>query len=388
MAQKGIFENKLFSDIKSSDDFSASRATKGKHRIPHKFKHGSSSKSKGGFFDESILTSTDHIEVIKLGTSHSYVGVRDDKFRSMSIDFISRSMSSTAAFNQASASFARQIGNAMPSGSKVVIAGLDEDLGPITASYSFSVVSDIANSNGFKDITINNTSDFNTAATFSFSPGGINNEIYQTSSIDSWGHRFFHSGSAGTSSFALSGSEAGNIRGIGKLQFINGENSTDGTYVRYLIKGKIFGDGEQDGGESKATDFDTTSSVVFLPTREILIHSSSVIIRSGSFKYNSSSKIAASSSGIATTLYYQSGSNGPSGSFTGSNANTGSHIFLNATLTTPASSGFYAIPGNESNVLHAFRGGTTSDVTGSAVETTTLRIEHQVPTFSSKSILS
>ena len=141
--------------------------------------------------------------------------------------------------------------------------------------------------------------------------------------------------------------------------------------------------GEQDGGESKATDFDNTSSAVFLPTREIIMHKNSVVIRSGSFKYNSSSKTAASSSGTLTTLYYQSGSNGPSGSFTGSNANTGSHIFLNASLTTPASSGFYAIPGNESNVLHAFRGSTTADVTGSDVKN---GIEHQVPRFVSRSI--
>ena len=385
MAQKGIFENRIFSDIKSSDDFSASRAFKGKHRIPFKFKHGSSSKAKGGFFDETILTTTDHIEVIKLGTSHSYVGVRDDKFRSMSLNFISRSMKSTNSFNQASASFARLLGNAVPSGSFITIVGSDEDTGPITASYNLSVVSDIANSNGFKDITINNTSDFNTAATWSFAPGGDLGEIHQSSSIDSWSHRFFHSGSAGTSSFALSGSEIGSIRGIGILQFINGVNSTDGTYVKYLVKGKIFGDGEQDSGETGANDFTLTDNPIFLPTREIIIHSSSVVIRSGSFKFNSSSKSAASSSGVVTTLFYQSGSNGPSGSFTGSNANTGSHVFLNAALTTPASSGFYAIPGNENNVLHAFRGGTTSDVTGSAVGSGG---EFQVPTFSSKSILS
>ena len=38
------------------------------------------------------------------------------------------------------------------------------------------------------------------------------------------------------------------------------------------------------------------------------MHKNDVVVRSGSFNYNSSSITAASSSGISTTLYYQSGS--------------------------------------------------------------------------------
>ena len=65
-----------------------------------------------------------------------------------------------------------------------------------------------------------------------------------------------------------------------------------------------------------------------------------------------------------------------------SNVNQGSHIYLNSNLTTPASSGYYAEPGTH-NVLHAFRGGLTSDITGSAIGGA---IEVQVPRFVSRSV--
>ena len=121
---------------------------------------------------------------------------------------------------------------------------------------------------------------------------------------------------------------------------------------------------------------------LFVPTKEIIVYESNITIRSGSFKYNSSSKSAASSSGTSVTLFYQSGSNGPSGSHTGSGYLTGSHIYLSASLNHPAPSGFYAVP-NTNNVLHAFKGSTTQDVGGSSVSN---GIEHQVPRFVSRSI--
>ena len=117
----------------------------------------------------------------------------------------------------------------------------------------------------------------------------------------------------------------------------------------------------------------------------VQVHFQTLHLRSGSFKYNSSSATAASQSGVTTTLFYASGSNGPSGSFTGSTANTGSHIFLDATFTTAALSGYY-IPmfSNLKQVLHAFKGGTNNDLTGSGVNS---GIEFQIPKFTSSSIL-
>jgi hypothetical protein len=170
--------------------------------------------------------------------------------------------------------------------------------------------------------------------------------------------------------------------GIGSLKFINNSNSTDGRYAQYLVKSKIFGDGNYNSGEHDSSEFSTFSSVVFIPTKEIIVYENSIKIRSGSFKYNSSSLSAASSSGTSTTLYYQSGSNGPSGSFTGSGIHQGSHIHLDAALSIPAPSGYYAEPGTH-NVLHAFRGGLTNDVTGSV---TGINIEYQVSRFVSRSV--
>ena len=381
----GKFHNKAFAVISESADFANTRLHKQKHRIPHRFKHGASSKEKGGFFDESLLTSDAHVKVVKLTGSFNYVGLRFDKYQQMVLNQISESASSTASFNQMSASFFRAggFGNILPQDSYITLIAEDGEGGTITPSYTLSSASGIVPTSGFLDIIIQNSSSNNTAATWSFSPGGGANEIHQTSSVNEWKHRFFFTGSQ-TSSFALSGSESGSERGIGTPLYINGSNTTDGVFLRYLVKGKIFGDGEFDFNESQSGDFTSTSSVTFLPIREIIIHSGSVKVRSGSFKFNPTSSAVASSSGVVTTLYYQSGSTGPSGSFTGSGAISGSHVFLDVTLQTPASSGYYAVPGTN-DVLHAFRGGINNDVTGSAVES---GIEFLVPRFTSRSILN
>lgn len=381
----GKFHNTTFTNISESSNFSGSRLFKQKHRLPHRFKHGGSSKAKGGFFDETLITSDEHLKIVKLTGSHNYVGLRFDKYQEMVLNHMSESASSTAAFQQMSASFfkAGGFGNILPTSSFITLIAEDGEGGTISPSYTLSSASGIVPASGFLDITIQNSSSFNTAATWSFAPGGGDHIISQTESIDEWSHRFFFTGSK-QHAVALSGSESGSVRGSGSFQYINGSNITDGFYLRYLVKGKIFGDGEFDHNESQSGDFDLTSSVTFLPIREIIIHSGSVKVRSGSFKFNPTSSAVASSSGVITTLYYQSGSTGPSGSFTGSGAISGSHIFLDVTLQTPASSGYYAVPGTH-DVLHAFRGGINNDVTASAVEG---GIEHQIPRFVSRSRLA
>ena len=74
-----------------------------------------------------------------------------------------------------------------------------------------------------------------------------------------------------------------------------------------MVKAKIYGDGEFDPGSKDSSDFKTPNSVVFVPIKEIIVYQNTIKIRSGSFRYNSSSKAVASSSGITTTLFYQSG---------------------------------------------------------------------------------
>jgi hypothetical protein len=382
----GKFHNAKFVNISSSVDFSSGRDYKDQHRIPHRLKHGASSKENNGFFDEVLITDEDHLRIVKLDGQFNYVGLRNDKYKIMVDNFMSSSASSTAAYQQMSASFfdSGGFGRLLSDSEFVTIIVEDGEDGIISPSYTLSSPSGIANSNNHFTVTISNNSSFNTAATWSFSPGNTH-EIHQTSSISEWSHRFFFSASSPTNfnAIAISGSESGSNIGTGVLNYVNGANNTEGSYLSYLIKGKIFGDGENDSGEVSSSAFSNTSSPVFLPIREIIIYQNDTTVISGSFKYNSSSITAASSSGITTTLYYQSGSSF-SGSFVGNGLLSGSHIFTNSTLTTPASSGYYAVPGT-STVLHAFRGGLNNDVTGAAAEATPTKTEYQVPRFVSKS---
>ena len=383
----GKFKNVPFEEISSSADHSTGRTFKAKHRIPHRLKHGISAKENKGFFDESLITDEEHLKIVKLDNQFNYVGLRGDKYREMVLNFMQREASSTAAFQQMSASFFKEgkLGNLITDNKYVTIIAEDGEGGTISPSYNLSSPSAIVNSSNYFELTLTNNSSFNTAATWSFSPGGNLGEIHQTSSVPEWKHKFFFSASnpINYNGIALSGSESSSIKGVGQLNYINGINSADGDYLKFLVKGKIFGDGENDSGEANAGNFSTTSDPVFLPTREIIIHKNSTVVTSGVFKYNSSSITAASSSGIPTTLFYQSGSSN-SGSFIGNGLSSGSHIFTNTTLTTAASSGYYAIPGT-STVIHAFRGGLNNDVTGAAAEATPSKIEHQVPRFVSKS---
>jgi len=385
----GKFKNVSFEEISSSADHSVGRTFKAKHRIPHRLKHGVSSKENKGFFDESLITDEEHLKIVKLDGQFNYVGLRADKYREMVLNFMQREASSTAAFQQMSASFFKdgKLGNLLADNKYVTIIAEDGEGGTTTPSYNILPPSGIANSSNYLDITFENNSSFNTAATWSFSPGGNLGEIHQTSSVPEWTHRFFFSASnpLNYNAFALSGSESGSNKGQGILNYINGVNSADGDYLRHLIKGKIFGDGENDNGEINAGKFSDTSDTVFLPIREIIIHKNSTVVTSGTFKYNPTSITAASSSGTPTTLFYQNGS-GASSSYIGNGLKSGSHIFTNSSLTTPASSGYYSIPGT-STVIHAFRGGLNNDVTGANAQNSSDGWEILVPRFVSKSTL-
>mgnify|MGYP001207494248 FL=1 len=417
----GKFHNVKFEKIKeekkivfpdgTSEDISEDKIIT--DQIPFRFLRGRSSVAGGGFFDASLLTSNDHFDVVKVKDPRTekvtlnYVGIRFDRFKLMVLNFINKQASSTPAATQLSASFfgPGKMGSLLADDDFITL--IEEDNSEITSYTEHQVVNGrseiklndaaprlvlrsagsdnqstgIVNSNGFIDIEFKNTASFATNATYSFAPGGVNDVVIQSGYTASWAHRFFNTGS-NRNGIALSGSESGSITGVGTVKFVNNENSLDGRYAQYLIKARIYGDGNYQPGQSDRSDFGTTNNFVFVPIKELIVYENSITITSGSFKFNASSSQAASSSGANVTLFYQSGSNGPSGSFTGSNVNQGSHIYLNANLTTPASSGYYAEPGTH-NVLHAFKGGLTSDVTGSAIGGL---IEFQVPRFVSRSI--
>ena len=417
----GKFHNVKFEKIKDEDlivfpDGSVEDIAEDKiitDQIPFRFLRGKSSVAGGGFFDASLLTSNDQFDVVKIRDPRTelvtlnYVGIRFDRFKLMVKNFIDNQASSTAAATQLSASFfgPGKMGSLLSDSDFITL--IEEDNSEIATYAEHQVVNGrseiklndtaprlifrsagsdnqstgIVNSDGFIDIEFKNTASFATNATYSFAPGGADNVVVQKGYTASWAHRFFNTGS-NRNGIALSGSESGSITGVGTVKFVNNENSLDGRYAQYLIKARIYGDGNYQQGQSDRSDFGTSNNFVFVPIKELIVYENNITITSGSFKYNSSSLSAASSSGANVTLFYQSGSNGPSGSFTGSNVNQGSHIYLNANLTTPASSGYYAEPGTH-NVLHAFKGGLTSDVTGSAIGGL---VEFQVPRFVSRSV--
>ena len=407
---KGVFYNAPITEIENAETINGEQFfidRKVTDQIPFRFTRGKSSIAEGGFFDESKVGDSD-LKIIKLDKKYNYVGIKFSKFKEMMINYINSTASSTAAAVQMSGSFFRdgRLGNLLDDNAFITFieednsqisthreSGTDSRSGAPTiqsndafprlifqSAGSDGQSSGIVNSDGYIDITFKNTSSFATNASYSFDPGGASHTISQRGYTSSFKHRFFNTGSI-RNGIALSGSESGSIRGKGTVKYVNDSNSVDGRYVSYLVKAKIYGDGEYDPGSEDSSDFRTPDSVVFVPIKELIVYQNNVIISSGSFRYNSSSKAVASSSGITTTLFYQSGSNGPSGSFTGSNVNQGSHIFLNNTLTTPASSGYYAVSGG-SDVLHAFKGGLTNDVIGSVVGSS---VEFQIPRFVSRS---
>ena len=154
--------------------------------------------------------------------------------------------------------------------------------------------------------------------------------------------------------------------------FYNGVNGRDGLYNQFVFKGFLSGESFADINSG-----DVEETLSFIGSMVVPYFSSSQKVQSGVFRYvpEASGAAAAFNEGSSTlvTLFYPSASlgNGPSGSYTGSfigfsssltaggvRMRSGSHLFLDRFLTTPASAGFYYIPGTNSPkvVLGAFKG--------------------------------
>ena len=172
------------------------------------------------------------------------------------------------------------------------------------------------------------------------------------------------------------------LKSVKQFTANNTHDISEGVYIENIMKGKIIGDGEFGEGEASASAFNTNGNALFTPSKNFLIYPSESIIRSGSFKFSTSSAAYAKASGATTTLYYLKGTTGPSGSYSGAfGVSSGSHIFSNSTLETPASSGYYHIPGTN-EVLFAFKQGVTEDF----IPTDFRETLEVVPRFTSKSI--
>ena len=132
------------------------------------------------------------------------------------------------------------------------------------------------------------------------------------------------------------------VNGIEELapytHYYNKINANDGVFYLQSMKATMVG--EFSG--SQTVDSAQSANIIYFPSNSV--------VRSGSFKYVPEVSGAAHStaSSDVRTIYYTSGSGGPSGSYNPSSnfgkenhSVSGSHIFSDATLQTPASTGFY-----------------------------------------------
>lgn len=174
----------------------------------------------------------------------------------------------------------------------------------------------------------------------------------------------------------------------------NGFNSEDGRYITNQMKGFCSGEGEFGLGETnETTDFFENKAFIYFPQNSK--------VQSGSYSFASESQNAAATlspgSSTTVTLYYISGGNGPSGSYiptsnfgNQSHRVSGSHIWLDATLTTPASAGYYR-PGNSSTIFgcfSGFRGTSKGSAVTASIPSNLASANFEVPRFASSSVHS
>ena len=178
----------------------------------------------------------------------------------------------------------------------------------------------------------------------------------------------------------------------GGRNYAGGSDESSGYFYQGDVKGFVSGEGEFGPGELNE------NSSRFQIKKFIYYPKNTLTVRSGSFLFipefspsgNANGAVSAlTQAATSTTLYYISGASHTSGAFTGSfcgnasKAVSGSHLWLDANLRTPASAGFYAIPGTN-QVLAGFIGGVTRSFVIDPTDGGTSR--DTVPRFSSKSI--
>tara|TARA_R110002167_G_scaffold70832_2_gene199966 strand:+ start:63 stop:1379 length:1317 start_codon:yes stop_codon:yes gene_type:complete len=432
------FKGKKFTEVSASTGTTKKPPYK---KIPSVLRKGKKSTSQGGFFNYDLIKTaiandpnSVHVEQDPT-TGEVATYFTASVFRTMMDNHISNSFSS-GAYAQLSASFFSKFGNAVdniPAGelgpcvlSRTFEAGSTGSgtgiMPACTASFRFKLHPGVSNPS--KLIIVNeSTNALYSTFKFGSTSGSLNDSQKLTSDIisSSIGSRSFDGNSfhyiqddfepefaieynesvivneAGVVFFALTSSftsseDVGVLSGsalatTGAAAFAgpfnyNGININDGFYKIGDVKGFISGEGDFGPGETNAAD-------AFFPNQQFIFYTSSAVVRSGSYLYASESQGAAvaSSSGTATTLYYISSSGGPSESFTGSfcgdqtKETSGSHLWLDATLRTAASAGFYAIPGT-GTVLGGFIGGITASANYEGTTTT----RETVPRFTSKSV--
>ena len=327
----------------------------GVDEIPFRLKQGDQSS----YFD---ITKVETNSIIRLDDGTVYVPYKKSNWQDMLIGANSeiKTKFGNRAYLQISSAFAAKISNIdddfliTQAVEEFYTASTDAFVGPTTASYEFRTTNGVTQSYSGIDngtgvtFNIDNQSSFATHTTFNIgltngqsltttNLANVTQSIFFTSSL----HNFRNTGTISSSFTAnpstFSTPSSGSAVGSGGIININSSSANDGTYRKFFIKGRIAGDA------------DSGSFYSFLPSREIIIYSSSVVVNSGSFKYSAVSDIESTGSSDIKTLFYAAGTTGPSGSYSGSGvlntAPLGSPLHGDAELKTTASYGFYNVPG-------------------------------------------
>lgn len=368
---KNKWEIKSWAELSSSvADVSNDLEFRSKHRLPYSLQQGAkASKTTGGWFNrESIIKTTGGgydggYYIYGTGSGLSYTAMPKANFKSDINEFLQSSSISPASLAQISTSF-----NATDWSD--IIVQIDETITPpATASWNppaafigtgsgaLSIINTSTNTTNIKlrfggalitgsiyDIeytlpmeTINFTPDFdNQSLTLSaltgseYTPEEYNNSVIYTP----------HAGSEQTSSIV------GKLVGSGSLQ-----SYANGTYsgVEHSIFLMALGD-----GLDAIYNFTPKHTAINFPTGTPVV--------SASYKIYGEADTSKSTLLTTRTIYFVSGSStSPNYGATGGGGYSGSHLFNDAALTTPANPGIY-VP-NWGGIVTGYLVPTTSETT-------------------------
>jgi hypothetical protein len=367
-----LFKNKW--EIKTWADLSASVADSSndlifrpKHRLPHNLQQGAkASKNAGGFFNrESILTSSAYpngFYIYDTGSGLSYTAIPRDAFKADMTAFLQSSSLSTSAKSQISASF-----NATNWSSLVVqidsssFTGSVTGSGPASASWEVPVAF-IGDGQTNLLTTVNkstNATNIQLQAGGSFITGSTKTVEFTLpmetmSFVGSFPSRSisFHSftGSEYSSATYASSSiwtrhpeASSTTASVIGTTFGSGSFTPQAYYQDYVTHTgfiKALGDGIDEIYQNSPK-----VNILHFPTGSLVLSQS--FLRTYAITDTSMS----GASGSGGTIYFVSGSSftHPYEFFKGLGANSGSHIFGDATLATPALPGIYVFPSGSSS---------------------------------------
>lgn len=394
MKFKGKFDIRSWEELTGSADLSARRRfPKTRQRLPFKLQRGDQSKR----FRKSDISlpanASDHM-IVKLDEKLNYIRIKKSKYADRLLREINTELEKAPMSRSVTASLYTQLSASISTSLSTLpdpIIIFTEDT-PFTGSYNIKIsgsnnfgYSGIANLSGYLNRFINNESPTATGATWSFAnsastfvDGAAGNEFHQPEYTSSFIIRTYASGSNSGSYLGqvpvTSTARRGDSGKFYNYQWTgsNGIETSSAGYYRTILNANVFGDGNETLFSASFLD---TGSAMYSAPREIITFPYDTVVASGSFDYATNFQylvLPGYRSGVSlghrpakvVTLYWASGSSGMTGSnglsgsispsamtpdnsgdgnvFDVSGMDSGSHIFLDATLTQPASGGYYS----------------------------------------------